>query len=244
MTRENKLALVVGFGLILLVGILISDHFSTARSQEAAKLTEVLDPLVEQQLENPDLIAVREAVTPIPRDPLAPGPHGGGDDRVTIGQPMIVHNGLDPDETTQLPYVFHEVRNGESLSAICGLRYGDRSLAHKLALYNELANPDLVRAGYRLRIPSPDDLVRGRLRPTVPVNRGAPPPIAEAGAGSTSAPDETYTVRKGDVLTRIASRFLGSSSKYKAIFEHNRDQLDSPDDIREGMRLKIPRNAY
>ena len=27
MTRENKLALVVGFGLILLVGILISDHF-------------------------------------------------------------------------------------------------------------------------------------------------------------------------------------------------------------------------
>ncbi len=39
MTRENKLALVVGFGLILFVGILISDHFSVAQNQNAAKLT-------------------------------------------------------------------------------------------------------------------------------------------------------------------------------------------------------------
>lgn len=38
MTRENKLALVVGFGLILFVGILISDHFSAAQNQEAANL--------------------------------------------------------------------------------------------------------------------------------------------------------------------------------------------------------------
>ena len=30
MTRENKLALVVGFGLLLFVGILVSDHFSAA----------------------------------------------------------------------------------------------------------------------------------------------------------------------------------------------------------------------
>ena len=38
MTRENKVALVVGFGLILLVGILISDHLSDARTQEPANL--------------------------------------------------------------------------------------------------------------------------------------------------------------------------------------------------------------
>ena len=31
MTRENKLALVIGFGLILFVGILVSDHFSAQR---------------------------------------------------------------------------------------------------------------------------------------------------------------------------------------------------------------------
>lgn len=46
MTRENKLALVVGFGLILFVGILISDHFSVVRSQTPANLTmQLQDPL-------------------------------------------------------------------------------------------------------------------------------------------------------------------------------------------------------
>jgi nucleoid-associated protein YgaU len=47
MTRENKLALVVGFGLILFVGILISDHFSVVRSQAPADLTNAAmnDPL-------------------------------------------------------------------------------------------------------------------------------------------------------------------------------------------------------
>ena len=33
MTREHKLAMVVGFGLLLFVGILVSDHFSTAQRQ-------------------------------------------------------------------------------------------------------------------------------------------------------------------------------------------------------------------
>ena len=58
MTRENKLALVVGFGLILFVGILISDHFSIVQSQQPANLTSrPIDPLVAPvQLEGPSLI--------------------------------------------------------------------------------------------------------------------------------------------------------------------------------------------
>ncbi|MHC4446974.1 MAG: hypothetical protein ACYSXF_04105, partial [Planctomycetota bacterium] len=47
MTRENKLALVVGFALILVVGILISDHFSTARAQAFADLQAADDPLAD-----------------------------------------------------------------------------------------------------------------------------------------------------------------------------------------------------
>ena len=35
MTRENKVALVVGFALVLFVGILISDHFSRAQARPA-----------------------------------------------------------------------------------------------------------------------------------------------------------------------------------------------------------------
>ena len=39
MTRENKLALVIGFALIVFVGVLVSDHFSAARLNEPADLT-------------------------------------------------------------------------------------------------------------------------------------------------------------------------------------------------------------
>jgi nucleoid-associated protein YgaU len=52
MTRENKLALVVGFGLILFVGILISDHFSIARQQQSADMSSkfaISDPLSSQR---------------------------------------------------------------------------------------------------------------------------------------------------------------------------------------------------
>ena len=60
MTRENKLALVVGFGLILFVGILISDHFSTVRSQRAANLTRSIDPLALKNTDNPMLIDLQQ----------------------------------------------------------------------------------------------------------------------------------------------------------------------------------------
>ena len=35
-TREHKLALIIGFSLVLVVGVLISDHFSKARSAQVA----------------------------------------------------------------------------------------------------------------------------------------------------------------------------------------------------------------
>ena len=38
MTRQNKVALVVGFALVLLVGILISDYLSEAQTRKSADL--------------------------------------------------------------------------------------------------------------------------------------------------------------------------------------------------------------
>ena len=35
MTREHKLALIIGFAVVLLVGVLVSDHFSQARRDRA-----------------------------------------------------------------------------------------------------------------------------------------------------------------------------------------------------------------
>lgn len=50
----------------------------------------------------------------------------------------------------------------------------------------------------------------------------------------------TYTVQKGDTLSAIAQHHYGKASRWHAIFEANRDQLDDPDLIRPGQVLKLP----
>lgn len=62
---------------------------------------------------------------------------------------------------------------------------------------------------------------------------GAAAPGAQAGA-------QTYTVKAGDTLSKIAKELLGSANAYPKIFEANRDQLSDPDKIQPGQVLKIP----
>lgn len=49
-----------------------------------------------------------------------------------------------------------------------------------------------------------------------------------------------YVVQRGDTLTTIARRLYGKTSRWLDIFQLNRDQLDSPDLIYEGMELRVP----
>jgi len=52
--------------------------------------------------------------------------------------------------------------------------------------------------------------------------------------------ESTYTVRKGDTLSAIAQQHYGKASRWHAIFEANRDQIDDPDLIHPGQVLKLP----
>ncbi|KAF1015096.1 MAG: putative protein YgaU [Stenotrophomonas maltophilia] len=52
----------------------------------------------------------------------------------------------------------------------------------------------------------------------------------------------TYTVQKGDSLSKIAKAQLGDANAWKKIFEANRDVLDDPDKIFPGQTLKLPPN--
>jgi hypothetical protein len=62
-----------------------------------------------------------------------------------------------------------------------------------------------------------------------------------AGAGATPAGGtQTYTVKSGDTLSKIAKQFYGEASQYNRIFEANRDQLSDPNKIQVGQTLKIP----
>jgi len=62
-----------------------------------------------------------------------------------------------------------------------------------------------------------------------------------AGAGvSGGQRTEAYTVQPGDSLSKISKQFYGDANRYMKIFDANRDQLRSPNEIQPGQRLVIP----
>jgi nucleoid-associated protein YgaU len=64
------------------------------------------------------------------------------------------------------------------------------------------------------------------------------------GGASSTAPSgqgtQTYTVAKGDTLSKIAKQFYGDAKQWKKIFEANSDSIKNPDLIHPGQVLKIP----
>ncbi|MGB8509981.1 MAG: LysM peptidoglycan-binding domain-containing protein, partial [Pyrinomonadaceae bacterium] len=59
-------------------------------------------------------------------------------------------------------------------------------------------------------------------------------------SNSAESPDVTYTVQAGDTLSKIAKEYYGDSAQYHAIYEANKDKLDSADDVKVGQELRIP----
>lgn len=62
-----------------------------------------------------------------------------------------------------------------------------------------------------------------------------------AQGGTEAQQQDTYTVQAGDSLSRIAQRRYGEASKWKAIYEANKDQIKNPDLIHPGQVLKMPK---
>ncbi|MGY0504296.1 peptidoglycan-binding protein LysM [Luteimonas sp. e5] len=64
---------------------------------------------------------------------------------------------------------------------------------------------------------------------------------AAVGAGGTGEwSSRTYTVVKGDTLSKIAKEMYGDANKYPVIFEANKPMLKDPDKIYPGQVLRIP----
>ena len=117
---------------------------------------------------------------------------------------------------------------------LCGAPWG-RGFVPALQKANGLKSPDLV-PGQTISLPP-----RAALTSNSPQTAPPPPAQPEQPAPTeTVRKNRTYTVQKGDMLERIARRELGDGRRANEIFEMNRDQLSSPDDIQPGMVLKLP----
>lgn len=64
----------------------------------------------------------------------------------------------------------------------------------------------------------------------------------EGGSSSTApAPSgRSYTVVKGDSLSKIAKHLYGDAQQWRKIYEANRDQIKNPDLIYPGQTFTIP----
>jgi nucleoid-associated protein YgaU len=51
---------------------------------------------------------------------------------------------------------------------------------------------------------------------------------------------KTYTVVQGDSLSKIAKREYGDASKWRQIYQANKDVIENPDLIEPGQNLIIP----
>lgn len=72
-----------------------------------------------------------------------------------------------------------------------------------------------------------------------------PPPPESSGKTAKSAParatsGRTHVVAKGDTLSSIARKYYGDSSKWKTIFNANRNRIADPNRLTVGTKLIIP----
>lgn len=132
----------------------------------------------------------------------------------------------------------HTVRYGETLLGIAA-RYGVEP--GDIAAANQIANPRLIYAGQELTIPAPGSIAAPADTAT------AVPPSADATATATPAPQaeptadaaRTYTVQRGDNLSRIAAQFGVTLQDLLAV-----NDIADPSIIYAGTVLELPPGAW
>ncbi|MEQ8764344.1 MAG: LysM peptidoglycan-binding domain-containing protein [Planctomycetota bacterium] len=116
----------------------------------------------------------------------------------------------------------HVVREGDSLGTISSQYYGTIRHVSRIKKANGLTS-DLIRLGQELIIPA--------------VDPGASLQSAQPQGEVGPTPKQTYTVRRGDSLIKIATEQLEDKSRWKEIQELN--HLPSPE-IHIGQLLLLP----
>lgn len=164
---------------------------------------------------------------------------------------------LERSDTEQSAQVRELIRKGEKmfLQGIQGRlfapvlnRYELDEKLNATLRENNLLKRDIEKL--RLRIAQLEQVPARPFATDVPVQPPARPveqtPLQGVAASpqqqaSAPAPPRLYTVQQGDTLYKISHRLYGTGTRYKAIFEANRDKLSherAP--LKIGWELKIP----
>lgn len=121
------------------------------------------------------------------------------------------------------PYMIYTVQAGDTLWAIAR-KYGCSIAEIVTANSDRIKNPNLIHAGWQLRIP----------RSGAPITGGTPDAVLPENKKSG-----IYIVRQGDTLWKIARKYNCSVAE---IISLNRELIRDPALIYSGWELKVPQN--
>jgi len=147
----------------------------------------------------------------------------------------------------------YNVRAGDNYWTISKKVYGSARyfLALSRANARRISDPNKMRPGMKVLIPqiadlqadNPDLFPRGAAEGRGTAGSPASKPKLPSGMflGNQGAP--MYRVGASDSLTRISQKHLGRASRWVQIYELNRHQLKSPNDLTIGTVLQLPADA-
>ncbi len=230
LNREQKLALIVGFSLVLLVGILLTDHLSKARTIRMDGIAELEGslPLASTTRRSAYAQPPRPGIAEVNIDrPVAEGLSGQvvAHDADPLGVDSLMTDPLTGTQTVvdavQPPA--HDASREQLTSAI------DAALA-------EARSSVLTQTLAQSPTQGP---VQTLVHPPVQVaEASASPAIVDP---LSTVPDPAwYTVKPNESLWVISERFYGKGTAWRKLAAHNVGRVGENGSIRVGVRLQIP----
>lgn len=246
MRRENKLALIVGFSVLLVVAVLVSDHLSKARQDEVVDGLDTLSAIPDASLflETPIRETGRVGDDVARRDPARAG-------AATPENPPLELVDQRANENREVALSAHDAGSADTQ----GSRMADAGSAEDddgpvEFVFGMGRRGDDQRAsgehssGLSDFIGIDGDSIRGLLN-------GQPALVQESksrgetGLGEkleqrpTAAAAETYVIRENDTLYELCERLYGDGTKWRELVALNKDKVNANGDVRVGLEIVL-----
>lgn len=155
---------------------------------------------------------------------------------IPAGSILKTMDGLDDSFMSDVR--FYTWKSGDTFPALAQRYYGDVARLATLRRANEGRND--AQPGDRVMIPvfDPDVPTHVAPAPSMPVaadSAAKPAVVANEVSGS-----KIHVVKEGESLWLISKKELGAGSRWKEIYDANRDQLSSPEALKTGLKLRVP----
>lgn len=219
MHPDRKIGIAMG---ILLIGVVAALFFRNEPLSDDQGLSGRREQELNQRLKNRDVSVYLE----------------------TAGAPSTEQDPADPHWT--LSELFDQVKKTEDIPLPIGVRERTpeplpESAAVSQSLESPPFNPPKTNQSATADSTTDDFAPPSTEKSLEDILAGGSPTENTSSQFQKTGDFEEYTVRFGDTLSEISEKFLGSQTRYRELYELNRDRIDNPDRLKVGKAIRVPR---